>query len=72
VNESLKVDIVQGEALPGDLYLLASDGLTRLVNDEELAAILTSRGIDAADMLIETSLSRGAPDNVTLVVVKVV
>jgi serine/threonine protein phosphatase Stp1 len=71
VNECLKVDMVHGEALPGDLYLLASDGLTRLVNDEELAAVLTSRGLDAADLLIETSLSRGAPDNVTLVIVKV-
>jgi serine/threonine protein phosphatase Stp1 len=71
VNEQLKVDMVQGEALPGDLYLLASDGLTRLVDDRELAAVLTSRGLDAADSLIETSLARGAPDNVTLVIVKV-
>ena len=71
VNEQLKVDISQGDALPGDLYLLASDGLTRLVSDEELAAVLTSRGIDGADLLIETSLARGAPDNVTLVIVKV-
>jgi serine/threonine protein phosphatase Stp1 len=71
LNEQLKVDMVQGEALPGDLYLLASDGLTRLVDDRELATVLTSRGLDAADSLIETSLARGAPDNVTLVIVKV-
>jgi len=72
VNEELKVDTVTGEARPGDFYLLASDGLTRLIEDRELAAILTSRGLDAAaDLLIETSLDRGAPDNVTLVIVKV-
>lgn len=72
VNEDLKVDTVGGETRPGDLYLLASDGLTRLMDDRELAAVLTSRSLDAAaDLLIETSLDRGAPDNVTLVVVKV-
>jgi serine/threonine protein phosphatase Stp1 len=72
VNDELKVDTVQGEARPGDLFLLASDGLTRLVEDRELAAVLTSRDPDAAaDLLIDTSLSRGAPDNVTLVIVKV-
>ena len=72
VNDELKVDTVQGEARPGDLFLLASDGLTRLVEDRELAAVLTSRDPDAAaDLLMDTSLSRGAPDNVTLVIVKV-
>ena len=72
VNDELKIDTVQGEARPGDLFLLASDGLTRLVEDRELAAVLTSRDPDAAaDLLIDTSLSRGAPDNVTLVIVKV-
>ena len=72
VNDELKVDTVQGEARPGDLFLMASDGITRLVEDRELAAVLTSRDPDAAaDLLIDTSLSRGAPDNVTLVIVKV-
>src|SRR5687767_13843611 len=33
VLEDLKVDTVSGEARPGDQFLLASDGLTRLVED---------------------------------------
>jgi serine/threonine protein phosphatase PrpC len=36
--EQLEVDTVGGDALPGDRFLLASDGLTRLVKDEELLA----------------------------------
>jgi len=72
VNEELRMDTVKGDARPGDLFLLASDGLTRLVDNQELAAVLTSRDPDtAADLLVETTLARGAPDNVTAIIVKV-
>lgn len=72
VNEQLRIDTVSGDAEPGDQFLLASDGLTRLVESQELAEVLTSRNAEsAADFLIETSLARGAPDNVTVVIVRV-
>lgn len=69
--ETIEVDTVGGDARPGDQFLLASDGLTRMVRDDELAAEL-ERGppARAADRLIETVLERGAPDNVSLIVVK--
>ena len=69
--ETAEVDIVSGDARPGDQFLLASDGLTRLVPDHELAAEL-GRGppAQAADNLIETVLARGAPDNVSLIITK--
>src|SRR3954467_7540480 len=35
VTEDLQVDSSTGESVPGDLFLLASDGLTRLVDDRE-------------------------------------
>lgn len=72
VVEELKVDVVKGEAHPGDLFLLASDGLTRLVDDEEIATQLGIGSLDeAADRLIETVLQRGAHDNVSLIIVRV-
>lgn len=72
VSEELRVDTVSGDARPGDQFLLASDGLTRMVNDQELMAQLTSTTpAAAAENLIETVLSRGAPDNVTLIIAKV-
>lgn len=72
VAEDLKVDMVGGEVAAGDQFLLATDGLTRLVADEELAATLrASSPGEAADRFIETALSRGAPDNVSLVIAKV-
>ena len=71
VRESVEVDCVCGEARPGDLFLLASDGLTRLVDDQEIAAGLARGSLDeAVDRLIEIVLERGAPDNVSLIVVR--
>ena len=72
-SESLDVEITAGDAEPGDQFLLASDGLTRLVDDEELASILSSwEPGDAADTLIDAVLARGAPDNVSLIIARVV
>lgn len=71
VADELKVDVVRGDAKPGDLFLLASDGLTRVVSDDELAAVLSAAPAEqSADRLIEMVLSRGAPDNVTMVIVR--
>lgn len=70
--DQLEVDKVGGDALPGDRFLLASDGLTRLVRDDELLAELSAHNPDqAADRLIDIVLSRGAPDNVSLVIATV-
>jgi serine/threonine-protein phosphatase Stp1 len=71
VAEELRIDTVSGDARPGDQFLLATDGLTRMVGDAELVAELTSnRPQEAAEKLIETVLSRGAPDNVTIIITK--
>lgn len=71
VRERLEVDTVSGDAQPGDIFLLASDGLTRLVDDTEIAAQLDSGSMEAAaDKLIEAVLERGAPDNVSVVIVR--
>jgi serine/threonine protein phosphatase PrpC len=71
--EELKVDTVTGDVLPGDRFLLASDGLTRVVADEELAAELSVNSPqEAADKLLETVLARGAPDNVSMVIVRAI
>lgn len=73
VGPDLKIDKVSGDARPGDRFLLASDGLTRLVSDAELVAELTARPpAEAAERLVEAVLSRGAPDNITMIITTVV
>jgi protein phosphatase len=59
----------------GDRLLLCSDGLTRMVRDEQLARALERYAGDpqqACDHLIETANANGGPDNITVVVVEFV
>jgi len=68
---ALAIDSVDGDIRPGDVFLLASDGLTRLIGEAELLTALSAADLEAeADRLIETCLARGAPDNVSLVIVR--
>jgi serine/threonine protein phosphatase PrpC len=72
VADTAEVDVVSGEANPGDLFLLASDGLTRVVPDDEIAAVLQRAPPEqAAEKLLDLVLQRGAPDNVSLIIAKV-
>ncbi|MFT4043489.1 MAG: protein phosphatase 2C domain-containing protein [Gordonia sp. (in: high G+C Gram-positive bacteria)] len=60
-------------ALPGDVLLICSDGLTGELPDEEIAGILASAhdSRDAADALVNAALALGAHDNVTVIVITV-
>jgi len=56
----------------GDTFLLCSDGLSGQVEDQELAAILHCMSPeDAGQLLIDLSNLRGGPDNITLIIVRV-
>ena len=52
--------------------LLCSDGLTNVVPEDEIMAVLSDSASSEAACrdLMELALSRGAPDNVTIVVWK--
>ncbi|MFM1964470.1 MAG: hypothetical protein RL134_195 [Actinomycetota bacterium] len=66
-------DLSVREARLGDRYLLCSDGLHGLVSHDEIARILGSREPTVCvTELVDLALSRGAPDNVTVVVAHVV
>ncbi len=71
-TDALVVDTVGGMFQPGDLFLIASDGLTRLVGDDELRNELQAPDLAfTADELVNLVLLRGAPDNVSLILVRV-
>ena len=72
VRDNLKVDTIGGDARPGDIFLIASDGLTRPLEDEEIYEELTLNPPDvAAGNLLDMVMTRGAPDNVSFVIVRV-
>jgi serine/threonine-protein phosphatase Stp1 len=56
------------ELRPGDLVLLCSDGLTGVLEERTIEAVLARHRLEAAGPLIEATLARGAPDNVTVVI----
>lgn len=57
---------------PGDTLLLCSDGLTRHVADEEIAAVLRGSPSAAAacETLVQKALDGGGKDNVTVIVAR--
>jgi serine/threonine protein phosphatase PrpC len=66
VQKDVAIDRVEGEIQPGDIFLLCSDGLHGVVGDEAIAAHFARDAPDAAlDKLIDLTLEKGAPDNVT-------
>lgn len=69
VNEAVELDGVRERFQPGDVILLCSDGLSGVVPETDIAAILGAKGLDACDDLIAACLDRGAPDNVTVTLV---
>jgi len=71
VEDGLELDMIQLEILPGDVYLLCSDGLNRVAEDHEMRDLL---GHDDPSQVVRSlmhlGLTRGAPDNITAVVVR--
>lgn len=72
-EERVEIDIEGPHPiLPGDVYVLCSDGLSNQVQDEEIGAI--ARELPpalAAKLLIHLANIRGGPDNSTVVVVRI-
>ncbi|MBZ9702901.1 MULTISPECIES: PP2C family protein-serine/threonine phosphatase [unclassified Mesorhizobium] len=72
VSDEIVIDFQQGEILPGDIFVLSTDGLTAHVTDAEIeAATVSATPQSACENLLETVLARGGTDNVTIVLVRV-
>jgi serine/threonine protein phosphatase PrpC len=64
------VDTFTVEALPGDLFLLCSDGLTDMISNDEIAAVLAERRArldEAAKELVGRANRAGGQDNITVI-----
>ncbi len=69
VMESLPVDSGELPVHRGDIFLLATDGLLKHVNDEEILHILRQAQENPARELVQAALAGGGTDNVTVIVV---
>ena len=73
MKDNVKVDTQIDQPQPGDIYVLCSDGLCGPASDEEICSIVANTPDlnMAADKLIECANSHGGPDNITVVLTKV-
>jgi len=69
----VEVDLFAGELREGDVVLLASDGLTGMLEDEHLQRILETEGGPEwwVDRLVDEANRRGGLDNITAIVVRI-
>ncbi len=67
-------DLAMHEALLGDRYLLCSDGLTDVVEDEAVHEVLSTipDPDQAVNQLIALAIRNGGPDNITCIIADVV
>jgi protein phosphatase len=74
VDATVEVEIREYDALPGDLYLLCSDGLNDMVVDEDIQLTLGLMGANlemAAQQLVQMANDNGGRDNVSVILVRV-
>jgi protein phosphatase len=74
VDPVVEPEIRDYDTMPGDIYLLCSDGLNDMVEDEEIALTLQalSANLDlAATQLVQTANDSGGRDNVSVVLVRI-
>lgn len=73
VGENAGLDKVRGEVLPGDRFLLCSDGLNKYAGFEVLRRAVRGAPIETvADKLLQIALDGGGEDNVSVIVVDVI
>jgi len=72
-NAEVVPDLYFGNLRPGDVLLLASDGLTGMLEDPHLSGILSAEGGPQqwVDKLINEANRRGGLDNITAIVIRI-
>jgi len=71
ISEPLELDSQWIDVRPDDQFLLCSDGLSRLVTNDEMQSMMSNKDSEeVTQSLLHTALVRGARDNVTLICVK--
>ena len=71
-DAKVQADLFRQKLAPGDTLLLCSDGLVNVVTDQEILYEVIHGGAreGCCQRLLDMTLSRGAPDNVTIVLLE--
>ena len=70
-RDSVEVDFFTEELKPGDIVLMCSDGLTNMVSDSEIEAILKGEGSleEKTRILIDSANKNGGKDNIAVLLI---
>jgi len=74
IDVDVDVDVVEEAVLPDDIYLLCSDGLNDMVDDEEIHLTLSKYSanlVQTADELVKFANKRGGKDNISIILVRI-
>jgi protein phosphatase len=74
IASTIKVDILVDKPIPNDLYLLCSDGMYKMLKDEQIQRIVKEQRKDltrAAAALVSAANAAGGKDNISVLVVDV-
>ncbi|MCW5624060.1 MAG: Stp1/IreP family PP2C-type Ser/Thr phosphatase [Burkholderiales bacterium] len=74
IESEVEPEIHTYDVQPGDIYLLCSDGLNDMVEDEDIELTLNAMGANlplCANQLVQMANDNGGRDNVSVVLVKV-
>ncbi len=74
VDPVVEPEIRDYDTMPGDIYLLCSDGLNDMVEDEEISLTLQALAANldlAATQLVQTANDSGGRDNVSVILVRI-
>lgn len=71
-HDAVEVETLMFDLLPGDVFLLCTDGLTKYIDQEDELLALLSREIseDSAQQLVDSANQRGGADNITAILVQ--
>ncbi|MDO8528011.1 MAG: Stp1/IreP family PP2C-type Ser/Thr phosphatase [Deltaproteobacteria bacterium] len=70
-QDEVEVDVEARSVKVGDIYMLCSDGLYNLVEDDEIFDIITHHSLkEASAHLIDIAKARGGDDNITVILAK--
>lgn len=72
VFPEVSADFFETDLEPGDTILLCSDGLTNMVEDEEIRRLILGQRdiVEKAEKLVETANRNGGRDNITVVLIE--
>jgi protein phosphatase len=73
IAPTVDVDLKRDQSQIGDVYVLCSDGLHGLVDDEEIAELVDEKTslTDACAKLVDRANDAGGRDNITVVLVRI-